>query len=387
MMRKSLLVAGLLMSGVTLAGTPDEGLVQEKSHKAWHLTIGPVLSPRVRVKVSGPRVALPTRPPAGWQDRGTGATPPAETGSIMRDYVDGYVYPDEGSGGDNITWNWGADNVSGGASPQYSSENGGTMKFRTDMTSWTESYSSTAYNSGSGSESDRDFLVGVEAIGGWTFYDNGTFDAAVDAGFRFYGSGYLDAESRYGTSVTTTRSEFRYVDSYDASGWNPVPVGGFAGYPGGPDYLMGSIPMRRDLEEMPNDPTKSRTYDYYYQGDTRLIYRIWDLRLGPTLGWQATDYLVLRGGVYGLLGLVDATLKTDANTHDGPRNASTSTCGAVFGMAFGGSAQLYLTEDLFIYGSAEYDWWTDSVDLNAGGANAEVKLSDFVIALGMGIEF
>ena len=43
--------------------------------------------------------------------------------------------------------------------------------------------------------------------------------------------------------------------------------------------------------------------------------------------------------------------------------------------------------NLFIMGGVEYDWWTDSVDLNAGGANAEIKLSDMSISIGFGVEF
>ena len=56
-------------------------------------------------------------------------------------------------------------------------------------------------------------------------------------------------------------------------------------------------------------------------------------------------------------------------------------------MAFGVSGQINLTDNLFVMGGVEYDWWTDSVDLNAGGANAEIKLSDMSISLGLGVEF
>ena len=132
-----------------------------------------------------------------------------------------------------------------------------------------------------------------------------------------------------------------------------------------------------------NSSSSTREEYYSYSGDTRLIYRIWDLRLGPTFGWHVTDWFALRGGVYGLLGLVDASLKADS----GLSGASSSTCGAVFGMAFGVSGQLNLTDNLFLMSGVEYDWWTDSVDLNAGGANAEIELSDLVISIGLGVEF
>ena len=388
MMRKIWLMA-LAVAASTAGAADDEGLVEEKSYNPWHFRIGPVMSPRVRVKIGGaPRFAMPLMPKRNnsQSSGGISGNAPADpsAGYVERQYVDGSVRPDRGTEDPDsiisgLTWDWGAADVPS----QYS---GGRMEFRTDATRWSEIVSSSysSYGGGSGSESDRDFLIGVEAMGGWTFWNNRTFDAAVDAGFRFYGSGCLDAESKYGykSSVTTTRNTYRIVDSYDASGWTgEIPSGSYEGSAGGPGRLIGAMPTRR--EELMNSTSDTKEDSYFYSGDTRLIYRIWDLRLGPTFGWQATDWFALRGGVYGLLGLVDASLKADANGY----GASASTCSAVFGMAFGLSAQVNLTDNLFVMGGVEYDWWTDSVDLNAGGANAEIKLSDMSISLGLGVEF
>ena len=389
MMRKIWLMA-LAVAASTAGAADDEGLVEEKSYNPWHFRIGPVMSPRVRVKISGaPRFAMPLMPKANKSQSSGGVigNAPADpsAGYVERQYANGdYVRPDRGTEDPDsiisgLTWDWGAADVPS----QYSN---GRMEFHTDASRWSESVSSSysSYGGGSGSESDRDFLIGVEAMGGWTFWNNRTFDAAVDAGFRFYGSGCLDAESKYGykSSVTTTRNTYRIVDSYDASGWTEIPSGSYEGSAGGPGRLIGAMPTRR--EELMNSTRDTKEEAYFYSGDTRLVYRIWDLRLGPTLGWQVTDWFVLRGGVYGLLGLVDASLKTDGGAAGG---ASASTCGAVFGMAFGVSGQVNLTDNLFVMGGVEYDWWADSVDLNAGGANAEIKLSDMSISLGLGVEF
>lgn len=382
MMRKFWFMTVMAAFGTAWAGDGDPDLVQKESDNAWHFRIGPVLSPRVRVNVSGSRVALPRLRAAGQKSGmsgGTAADPSA--GAVGRQYADGYVKPDEGTSDPDslisgLTWNWGANDVP----LQYSD---GRMEFRTDVARWSENSSSTSFGSGSGSESERDFLVGVEAMGGWAFFDNRTFDAAVDAGFRFYGSGYLESESKYGTSVSTTRNAYRYVDSYDASGWSGVPSGSYAGTPGGPGRLLGAEPTRR--EELAG--STHSTENYFSSGSTKLNYRIWDFRLGPTLGWQVTDDLTIRGGIYGLLGLVDATLKTDAAGSNGAYGSKTSTCGAVFGMAFGLSAQYNITDSLFLMGGVEYDWWTDSVDLAVGGADAEIELSDMSVSLGLGIEF
>jgi len=387
MRKRFVILATVIASGAAWA---DEGenefvdeLVKEKGHNAWHLRIGPVMAPRVRTSISCPRVVRPSVPRNGSFASGTYGNPPpgASAGFVRRDYVDGHVYPDAGTEDPGtmiygLTWDWGAANVPA----QYS---GGRVSFHTDAGRWTESYSTTSFSGGSGNDDSTDFLLGVEAMGGWTFWDNSLFDAAVDVGFRYYGSGDLSADSRYGTSVTTTRNEYRYVDSYDASGWTTVPSGSYEGTPGGPGRLLGASPDRR--EELLGSSTSHQSY--YSSNRTKLDYKIWDLRLGPTFGWHVTDWFALRGGVYGLLGLVDATLKTDTNGSSGSFHADNSTCAPVFGMAFGLSAQVNFTDWLFLMAAIEYDWWTKSVELDAGGANAELKLSDYSVSLALGVEF
>ena len=259
------------------------------------------------------------------------------------------------------------------------------MEFHTDSTRWSESVSSSvnSFGGGSHSESDRDVLLGLEAMGGWTFLDDDKYDAAIDGGFRFYGSGDQKAESMYGTSVRTTRtrSEYRFVDSYDASGWTDVPHGSYDGSAGGPGRLLGAMPERR--EELANSTDESEAYSYFYRSSAKLDYRIWDLRLGPTVGWKATDWLTIRGGVYGLLGIVDAELKTSGGTYGSKK----SKCDAVFGIAAGLLAQIAITENLFLQGAAEYDWWSNDINLKTGGANAQMELSDFTVSLAFGVEF
>lgn len=383
-MRRFMAMALVATSCVTLADNVDGGLVKQDANRQWHFRIGPVMAPRVRVKIAGPRAVIPVQVPAGSSSTsGTGANVPDDpsAGYADRQYADGYVKPDEGTADPDsiiagLTWDWGADDVSS----QYSS---GSMEFRTEMSRWTETTSFSSESAGAYSDGDRDILMGVEAVGGWMFYEGEKSDASIDAGFRFYGSGDLSAASRYGTTVTTTRHEYRYVDSYDASGWTDVPSGSYEGSPEGPGRVIGAAPTRR--EELMGLYNSSETY--YYRTNTKLDYNIWDLRLGPTVGWKATDYLTLRGGVYGLIGLVDAKLSSSVNTSDGSRGAKKSNCEPVFGIALGVSAQLNLTDGVYLVGSAEYDWWTDAVSLRAGGADARIELSDFTVSVAIGFEF
>jgi len=382
-MRKFLVFALVAASTAAVFGD-DDVLVERKDTGPWHLRIGPVISPRVRAKIRATRVALPAaeaaRPSSYSSGFGPGnnvAAPSA--GFTGREYADGFVKPDEGTDDDQsfisgLTWNWGASDCQS----QYSN---GRMEFRTDMARWEETVSSYSSSSASGTgyDSDKDSLVGVELMGGWTFFDDGEFDAAIDAGFCYYGSGDLTARSRYGTSTTTvtTRNQYRYVDSYDASEWTSVPIGAYEGTPGGPGRLIGATPTRS--EELMGSTSSSATESRYYSSTAKFDYRIWDLRLGPTVGWRAMDQLTIRGGVYGLLGLVDAKLKTS--------NAKRSKCEAVFGVAAGLTAQYDLTDNLFLFGGAEYDWWADDVTLKAGGAESRLELSDFSVSLGLGIQF
>lgn len=389
-MRRLLFLTAVAACGVAFGeGTEGEELLAQKANNSWHFTIGPVMAPRVRVKVRGPRqIPIRIQAPQGSFSSGSGdgasvADPSA--GYVDRQYTDGYVKPDEGTSDPDsiisgLTWNWGANDVPG----QYV---GGAMEFRTDMARWSESISSSSYGGGafSGYDSDRDFLVGVEAMGGWTFFSDERFDAAIDAGLRFYGSGDQKAESMCGTSVTTTRTrnEYRYVDSYDASGWTYVPSGSHTGTAGGPGRILGAVPTRREEMIGATSYSTSEDYSYFYRTSTKLDYRIWDIKLGPTFGWKAMDALTLRGGVYGLLGLVDAELSNSGTLS----RTKKSKCDAVFGVAAGVSAQFNITDSLFLLGGAEYDWWSDDVTLNAGGSDAKIKLSDFTVSLALGIEF
>ncbi len=400
-MRRFWLLIAMAASGAALAEGGDEGLVEKDDGSAWHFRVGPVMAPRVRARVRAPRRVVPHVSPQmpggmGSNSSGTSGNAPADpsAGYAERQYADGFVRPDEGTEDPDsmisgLTWDWGANNV--GA--QYS---GGKMEFHTGMTRWDESVSTSSRSfssggGGSGHESDQDILLGVEAMGGWTFFDDQMFDAAVDAGFRFYGTGNLKTGSgyNYGTRVTTTktRNEYRFVDSYDASGWTDVPSGSYTGTPGGPGRIIGATPTRREELMGSTSLQSSETYSYRYRSHTKLDYRIWDLRLGPTLGWKATDWLAIRGGIYGLLGLVDARLRTSTDMTGGKSSAKSSSCDAVFGMAAGLSAQINLTDNLFLMGGAEYDWWSDTVGLRAGGADARIELSDFTVSLAIGVEF
>lgn len=389
-MNKFVLLAVVAAAGAVNAAD-GEGLVEERRSNPWHLRIGPVMAPRVRVKVSGPRFALPALPGNGTKAYGNYDTPlpaPKADGYAVRTYDDGMVGPDVETQNDGHTWNWSANNINGGnGDPAQYSFDDQTMTFHTKATSWQDTYTTHVTEGGSRSESDRDILLGLEAMGGWTFYDDQMFDAAVDFGFRYYGSDDLSARSRYDATVTTMRQDYRQVDTYKVDNWQPgFPVNEYASEERGPGPSIRALPEDQKVEELGEE----RLHDektYFRHARTRLDYYIWDLRLGPTLGWKVTDYLMIRGGVYGLLGLVDARLKTDVQSDQGNARASKHTCDPLFGMAFSLSAELSLTDNIFLYGGAEYDWWTDSVSLRTGGAKADLDLSDFTVSAGLGIEF
>ncbi len=397
-MKGSLFLAALVVSAAVWADE-GEGLVERESRNPWRLTIGTILSPRVRTKMNAPRLTPPALPANGslrpGSVRPTIADPSA--GYVDREYADGYVNKDAGvnpSQNDHpgYTWNWGADDVSN----QYSTDSNGQMVFQS--ASWTEVHSSSSSWGGSGEYNDRELFVGVEVMGGWTFYEDQTFDAAIDTGFRFYGCDCIEAESKYDATVTTR--DYYIEDRYDASHWGTPNWGPdiFAGQiPGdkydGPAYgldegrygpLIGATPERDDHKYVDGSEAV-QLYNYY--SHAKLNYRIWDLRLGPTFGWKATERLTIRGGTYLLIGLVDASLKATSYSPEGATRRKASTCGGVFGAAFGVSAQYNVTENLFLMAGVEYDLWARDVVLNAGGSSAEIKLSDMSITLGLGFEF
>lgn len=385
-MRKLWMLMVIASAGVSLAAD-NMGLEREDVRRnRWHLTIGPVMAPRVRTKINAPQRALPT--PASLISSTSGTAPVAAAptaGFVPRTYVDGHVNPDAGTTAPasvtaGLTWDWSASNV--GAQHNATA---GTIEFRTGMERWTQNVTAAAYGGGPSGERDRDVLLGVEAMGGFTFFEDDTFDVALDGGFRYYGSSGQKLGTMDGVTATTTRNEFRYVDSYDASGWTaPYPTGSYTGTPGGPGRIIGATPTRTGEELM---STTTTTADYFCGTHTKLNYRIWDLRMGPTVGWHVTDWFAIRGGMYGLLGLVDAKLRTEVATETGSYSAKKTKCAPVFGIASSLSAKIDLTDHIYFLAGVEYDWWTNAVRLRAADARAKLRLSDFTVTLAMGLEF
>ena len=59
MKRGLLLFAAVEVSCAALAEGSGDVLVEQRSRSGWHLRVGPVMAPRVRVKISAPRFAAP----------------------------------------------------------------------------------------------------------------------------------------------------------------------------------------------------------------------------------------------------------------------------------------------------------------------------------------
>ena len=108
-MRRLWLWIAVVAAGAALA-EGDEGLVESRGDNAWHFRIGPVMAPRVRVRMRGPRTAYPSALPTTSASAssassesttsGTGggsSVPDPSVGYVERQYADGYVKPDEGT--------------------------------------------------------------------------------------------------------------------------------------------------------------------------------------------------------------------------------------------------------------------------------------------------
>ena len=97
-MRRLLFFVSMAVCGAVLADG-DEGLVEQKSGKGWHLRIGPVLAPRVRVKISAPSYVPRQASASAFSSSTAAGRAPADPseGYVERQYADGYVKPDEGT--------------------------------------------------------------------------------------------------------------------------------------------------------------------------------------------------------------------------------------------------------------------------------------------------
>jgi len=402
-MRKLMFAVAIAACGAAVAGDGDNELVEESSASAWHFRIGTVMSPRVRCKFRGTPIKYPKMPESGsWTYETDYAIPrhtidPTDDEAYLagREYVNGKVTPDNGTDDPdsmifNQTWLWWADDIGDGA--QYSSANG-MVSFNTEMTYWTKDTVSSTYRGGANDCHDRDIQQGVEFVAGYTFYRKDDFLIDFDLGGRFYGTGDELSVERYGARTSTTIHGYRFVDSYSASGWTSTPGGQHIGTD--PSRVIGDyFEPTREEREIPSDELRDRyglesssSYSYSSYNRTELDYEIWDIRMGPTFGWQPWDFFTLRAGFYGLIGLVHYEFNSDVVTSEQEIHSSNSKCVPIFGIASGLSAQFNITKNLFIMGSIEYDWWTKDVNLWAGQASGKLELSDFSVALSVGVEF
>ena len=380
----------LFASAAVFAEEAKPELSAEETENNFRFHAGVLYSPRVRVKghfnggVSRAqfRSLMPQRK---LFPSGSGAKVPSSSGYANRQYADGFVNLDEGttdSGSmiEGLTWNWGADDVAG----QYSN---GKMSFHTDAAEPVYSSSvSEGFNGGGNSGSTREEELGFEIGGEWIYGRKNGFQFGLGGGFRWTGSDDWNLSDGGHVSVSESVSTYRYKDVYDASGWDERALKheSYAGDMGGPGRLLGAVPESREKELVDRRSSQS---SYSYSNDMKLRYNIWDLRLGPTLGYEITDDLLIQGGVYGLLGLVDYSLRASTSAGGPSSTSSQSHCTALFGLGFGIAAEYLFTDNIFLRASAEYDWWSDEVHTRAGAGSAEIALSDFTVTAGIGIEF
>lgn len=360
----------------------------EEAESNFRFHAGVLYSPRVRVKghFNGGAIRDRIRGMAAQRTLfgPSGNQTPAASGYADRTYADGYVNLDDGTTAqgsmiEDLTWNWGADDVAG----QYSN---GKMSFRTEPVESVYSSSVSEEFSGHNGGSTREEELGLEVGGEWIYGRKNGFQFGLGGGFRWAGSDDWGLSDRGRVSVTESLDVYRYKDTFDASGWDEGALthSSYAGDRGGPGRLLGAVPESREREAVDHQSARN---DYSYSNDMRLRYHIWDLRLGPTLGYEITDDLRIQGGVYGLLGLVNYSLRTSTSVGGSSGTSSQSRCTALFGLGFGIAAEYLFTDNIFIRASAEYDWWSDKVHARAGAGSAELALSDFTVTAGIGIEF
>ncbi|MCW1886914.1 hypothetical protein OKA04_19395 [Luteolibacter flavescens] len=205
----------------------------------FSLSAGPAVRTLGQVKInSGYRSGGFTLPSLVGSDSLT--VPPIgdTTGYADREYNDGYVRQDAGTGTDGTTWHWGYDSASQVQGEQLVFQATGFQSIRGDL--------SNAPNSGPASKDTLDGIAPHIQFDVRSPHYIGPFRVGFSAGMDFIKTDQSLAFSNF--SATQTREDYRldYVDRYDLQGVIP-PQAPYAGSYAGPGPLIDNIPAIRNI--------------------------------------------------------------------------------------------------------------------------------------------
>lgn len=333
------------------------------SAQDWWFEVGPVVRGGMKVSVSGSSYAqqLGLHDPLATGPLTAPGGVGAQNGYADRTYGNGYVNMDPGTGNPislnpNTTWNWGFNDPA-----QY------------NPTAQTLTYSAVGdpgYSTlkDQGAHGSTDFLgTGLQAVMGRKLMRSGkwSLDACVVFQATWSGNISLNASpySEDVRQITTT-------DTYDVSGIGAAnfPSGGFHGTYHGPFGNPPVIPS----PVIPNQPqSRTQTTSAPLSTSTDQIsfnvrQSLYELGIGPQIGFQATKQLRLHLRPTISLNIVDAEVQRTETFSNYRWSDSASQVDVLFGIGINGGVNLELEHGFYVGVSGGYDYLPQSMGVGVG---------------------
>lgn len=349
----------------------------------WWFEVGPVVRGGMSASVSGSSYVQQL----GVHSVAGSLAPPGGIGTTNqysdRTYANGYVNLDPGTGNPtsldpNATWNWG---FTPGASARYDAANQTLALDATGAPGYNTLYNNAAGGSANFLSEGLQAVIGrkLKHSGNWSLdaclVFQGTWNGTKHLGFSSY--------SEDVRQITTT-------DTYDVSkiGAASFPSGGYQGTYQGP---FGSqpppypvIPNRPNSRSENTSAALSTSTDTVDLGVRQALY---ELGVGPQIGFQATKQLQLHLRPTISLNIVDADVQR-TETFAGYRwSNSASKCDVLFGLGISGGANLELENGFYVGVSGGYDYVTQNMDVSVGPNTVSLDPSGWVVSGVIGWRF
>lgn len=365
---RSLPAGGVVLLGLwAVSGVLADGFLHSDEAR-WELSGGPVYRFSTRISVSRDTMAVQGIIADQFILQTPGQIGPMD-GYWDRDYADGYVRRDEGTG--NIddppseatdhTWYWGYDRPD-----QYT---GDQVRF--------ESHPDVlALDPGDWRSRSRHATAGVDLSLGRKVWRKRGVTLGIASGFRWNDEKVNDFYADQPVALMR-----RYTDTYSAPHL-PFPPAPHTGDYAGPGYLIPNRPEQRDLQEEL----------WHAHSRLRVRAQMTEFRAGPAVWVQPHERVTLHA--VPLLRL--AHLKAEAHaqttiepTLQGPREATGHDRQRewIWGVGVETGIRIHVARGWYVGATGSGDWWSDDVHLAAEPFDARVALGKWSFAATIGREF
>jgi len=354
----------------------------------WWFEVGPAVRGDMKVSVSGSSYAQQEGVHSVYNGMRTGPLAPpdgigAQNGYADRVYNSGYVKQDSGTGNPNsldpnTTWNWG---FTPGQYARYSSS---AQTLALDAVG-APGY--TILQNGSASGRDDMFGAGFQAVIGRKLMESGKW--SLDGCFVFqaiWGQDNRLNTSTYGEEV----QKVTVTDTYNVSGIGAAnfPANGYQGTFSGPFGTQAPpYPVIPNVPQTRSPATSAALATSYNSIGFDVRQSLYELGLGPQIGFQAAKWLKLHLRPTISLNIIDARIQRTEMFAGQTWLDHTTGLGARLGVGITGGADMDLGRGFYFGVAGGYEYITHSLAVEVGPNTITLDPSGWVVSCMIGRHF